>query len=515
MTTSPAMMVTDPPPGAGADPGAAADAPPADAGAPEAAEPGAASARGLDAIKRVGARIDRFTLDLARDAGTVARDAQAFAEATVAGWTRVRATARATPRVARIVRDGGALIARYRWHRLVAAARGSEAIGEDAHRELARRATASAASLRGGIAKIGQVASCRPDLFGAVWANELAALQDRVPPVPTAGIRARIEAELGTPIDAVFAELADEPIAAASLAQVHLGRLRDGTEVAVKVQVPGIEDVIDGDIAALRVLAGMLGDVVPGADLGTTCDELMRVLAEELDYHAEAAALARYAASSRVAVPHPIASASAGRVLTMTRLDGERLLDFLDRTTASGDVVARDRALAALVEETVTAIFDRGFAHGDPHPGNVLVDAAGEIALLDFGCTLELSEPDRAGYARLLVAIVGGDRAAAGAELAGLGFVAADPAALLGLAERLVVALRPGTSAAEHDWDTAVRAEVAAMRTAGPVSVPRSFVLVGRVLMTLSGLFARYRPALELHALVAPHVLRAAARRTR
>jgi predicted unusual protein kinase regulating ubiquinone biosynthesis (AarF/ABC1/UbiB family) len=464
----------------------------------------------VDTVKRVLARIDQFSLDLARDVGTVTRDAQALADSAASTWTKLRSTARATPRVAKIMKVGTALIARYRWHRIVAAAKGRDALDADAHRDLARRATAAAAELRGGIAKIGQVASCRPDLFGAVWSTELSALQDRVPPVPTDGIRARIEAELGQPVHAVFDEFSAEPVAAASLAQVHRARLR-GTDVAVKVQVPGIEDIIDGDIAALRVLAGMVGDVVPGADLSTTCDELMRVLGEELDYRAEAAALERYAAGSAVAVPRPIAAASSARVLTMTWIAGERLVDFLDRTTAAGELAARDRVLVALVEETVSALFDRGFVHGDPHPGNVLVDAAGTIALLDFGCTLALAPDDVAGYARLMAAIVVGDRPAALAELVALGFVADDPDALVALAERLVVAMRPGTIAADHDWDAAVRAEVAALRDAGPVTVPRSFVLIGRILMTLAGLFARYRPAVELHAVVAPAVLRAAA----
>jgi predicted unusual protein kinase regulating ubiquinone biosynthesis (AarF/ABC1/UbiB family) len=414
--------------------------PPSPPSPPAASDPDAPL---LAALRRIGDRIDHLTMDLARDAGTVARDAQALADTAVGTWFRLRATARATPRVARVLREGAALIARYRWYRIRAAALGRTAIGDDAHRDLARRATAACASLRGGVAKLGQVASCRPDLFGAVWAGELAALQDRVPPVPTDGIRTRIVEELAAPIDTVFAELADEPVAAASLAQVHLGRLLDGTPVAVKVQVPGIEDVIDGDVAALRVLAGMLGDAVPGADLTTTCDELMRVLGEELDYHAEAAALARYAAASAVTVPRPIAAASAGRVLTMTRLDGERLLDFLDRTTAAGDLAARDRVLVALVAETAEALFARGFAHGDPHPGNVLVGAGGTLALLDFGCTLALSPAERAGYARLLAAIVGGDRAAAGRELAALGFAATDPDALVALAERLFADLLP------------------------------------------------------------------------
>ena len=463
-------------------------------------------------IKRIAARLDALAIDLARDLGAVVRDAQALADESAAAWVRMRSNARATPRVVRVVREGAGLIARYRWHRIAAAARWEDgAIPEAAHRDLARRATQIAATLRGGIAKIGQVASCRPDLFGSIWAGELAALQDRVPPVAFPEIHARIETELGAPIEAVFAELAEEPVAAASLAQVHLGVLHDGTEVAVKVQVPGIEDVIEGDIAALRLLAGMVGDLIPGADLATTCDELVRVLGEELDYAAEAAALVAYARTSRVAVPRPIAAASRGRVLTMTRLDGERAIAFLDRTTAEGDLERRDRALAALVDETVAAIFERGFAHGDLHPGNIVVDAGGAIGLLDFGCTLRLDPDERRGYARALAAIVVGDRVTAAAELAALGFLARDPRALVALAERLVAALRPGTTASGHDWDAAVRDELAAMRDVGAVTIPRSFVLLGRVLMTLAGLFARYRPAIELHALIAPYVARAAA----
>lgn len=177
-----------------------------------------------------------------------------------------------------------------------------------------------------------------------IWAAELAALQSEVPAVDAVQIRARLCAELGKPIAECFAEFDDTPLAAASLAQVHAGRLHDGTAVAIKVQVPGIEDILEADIAALRTAAGALGDI-PGLDLAMIVDELARALAAELDYIAEAATVRSF--TSAVEIPRPIAEMSSARVLTMTRLDGRRLTAALDAMAAA----ERDRVLGELVEE--------------------------------------------------------------------------------------------------------------------------------------------------------------------
>src|SRR5690606_14918651 len=158
----------------------------------------------------------------------------------------------------------------------------------------------------------------------------------------------------------------------------------------------------------------------PGIDLATLAAELTRALAIELDYVAEADALWAY--SGRCVVPRPIGTLSTGRVLTMTRIDGERLTAWLERATAEGRLDERDRLLADLVGEVAQQILVRGQVHADPHPGNFLVTPAGELALLDFGCVLELTRAERAAYARLVVAIAGGNHAAAGKELAELGF---------------------------------------------------------------------------------------------
>lgn len=455
-------------------------------------------------IKHLGARIDEFSLELARDIGVVTRDAQAFAEAA---RDQALTLKRATPRAAKLAQTATKILGRHRWLRLAAAARGDEALRPEDHRELARKTADAAAQLRGGIAKLGQLASCRPDLIGPIWAGELATLQDEVPPIDVALIRARIEAELGKTIDEVFATFDDTPLAAASLAQVHAATLLDGTPVAVKVQVPGIEDIIDADIAALRAVASALGDI-PGIDLAMLADELSRALTSELDYVAEAEALKTFGwYGSPVVSPKPIEHASTRRVLTMTKIEGERLTAVLDAMSPE----ERDPLLGALVEEVAAQILVRGHVHADPHPGNFMVTTGGRLALLDFGCTLELSAQERSSYARLVLAIAGSNTAAAARELAILGFTADDPQQLVEVTASLIGAMRPGAAVSEIDWQAAFAEQIAKSKQLGGLSIPRSFVLLGRVLATVAGLLAKYKPRIHIHPLIARHLATAIA----
>ncbi len=341
-----------------------------------------------------------------------------------------------------------------------------------------------------------------------MWAAELAVLQDDLPPLPADAIRARIEAELQQPIAAVYASFDDVPIAAASLAQVHAARLADAdrTEVVVKVQVPGIEHAIEADIATLRALAAAK---LPGIDLATLADELGAALRTELDYVAEADALDAFAdAGGACVVPRPLRAASTARVLTMTRIAGTPLTDALD---AIGPSPRRDRLVAALVGELAAQVFARGLVHADPHPGNVLVTPHDQLALLDFGCVLRLSRADRLGYARLVGALATGDAATAARQLDELGFRAAEPALLVELARSMLAALRPGATAAALDWQAAVADQLAKARALGSLHVPRSFVLVGRALATVAGVVARYKPDVQLYAVIAPHLAAAVA----
>ncbi|HEX4449470.1 MAG TPA: AarF/UbiB family protein [Kofleriaceae bacterium] len=450
-------------------------------------------------LKQVGTRLDALSIDLARDAGAIVRNAQALSDSINA---QVATIVHATPRVTKLGQHAAALFAKARWMGIVNAAKTGDArLTADDHRELARKTAAIAAELRGGIAKLGQLASCRPDLVGAIWATELAALQADVPAIDAARIREQIVAELGEPIETLFATFDDEPLAAASLAQVHTATLHDGTRVVVKVQVPGIDDVIAADTAALRTLAGALD--IPGIDLATIASELTRALTIELDYVVEAASLASY--DGAAIVPKSIAKLSTRRVLTMTRIDGDRLGGWLEHHDQ------RDDVLRELVGEVAAQILIRGQVHADPHPGNFLVTPAGKLALLDFGCMLELSADERAAYARLVLAIAGGNGAATARELETLGFRADDPDQLVDLASAIVGALRPGVDTATLDWQAAFADQIAASKQLGGLQIPRSFVLLGRVLVSVAGLLATYKPRLELHPLLASYLARAIA----
>lgn len=475
-----------------------------------------------DLLSRAGAHLDQLTLDLARDVGEVARGGAAMAQAARAQWDEVarwfddtwrdvRASTRGVPRVGRVVRAGLAVAADARWRRLRALAAGHPGLTDDDHRALAARVVARCVALRGGVLKLGQVASCRPDLIGPIWAEALATLQDRVPPVDVEAIAARIAEELGAPVTERFAGFGAEALAAASLAQVHGARLADGRAVAVKVQLPGIDQIVAADVAALGVLAGALGDLIPG-DLAAIAGELGRALEGELDYRAEAEAGVEAAPSlvgTPLYVPAVIASHSTGRVLTTDRVDGRRLLEVLD----GGDGAERTRILTALADGIARQIFRGGLVHADPHPGNFLVDHDGRIAVLDWGCVLRLSPVERAGYARVVLALAVGDATRASAELAALGF-GGEPSALASIAGSITAVLRPGVSTATVDWDAQASAfvrDVTVRARDAKVTVPRSFVLLGRVLGTLAGLFATYQPAVELAAVIGPHVAAAAA----
>lgn len=467
--------------------------------------------------KRVARHVDGLASDLVRDAGSVARSSQAFAGAARAqwddvaerskqAWTRARSTAGGTPRAARVVTAGLGVVAHARLLKMRGLAAGREQLTEADHRALAARVRELCVELRGGVLKLGQIVSARPDLVGAAWADELAALQDRVPPIDATAIVARIEEELGQTVLDAFARFDAEPVAAASLAQVHRAELADGRVVAVKVQVPGVDEIITADVAALRILAGVLGDVLP-MDLDTIADELERALVVELDYRAEAAAGTAFGADcagTRLFAPAVIASHSTGRVLTTEFVDGARLRDALDAAGAD----ERARIVTALCDGLARQVFRTGRIHADPHPGNFLVTPDDRIAVLDFGCVLELSPEERRGYARLLAALAMGDQVSAQAELAALGF-GGKPEALQVIGQAITSAMRPGELVSAIDWEAQGRELVTTMMRVAKdadITIPPSFVLLGRVLGTMAGLVATYRPPIQLHAIIAPHL---------
>lgn len=237
--------------------------------------------------------------------------------------------------------------------------------------------------------KLGQVMSTRPDLFPYEVIRELKKLQDRLPPFP--GARAVIEAELGAEAMSAFAELDEAPIAAASVAQVHRGVLKDGTEVAVKVLRPDVRELARGDGEVLLVLAGLLQRLSVRAQHAELVDHLEQFLAgilEQTDLRIEAQNYERFRKNfkrkKKVRFPLVFAALSGERVLTMSFVRGQKV-DEIDK--------ARFPELPTLLRETFLKMsFDDGFLHADLHPGNFLVQDDGGIVIFDVGLTKELSE---------------------------------------------------------------------------------------------------------------------------
>jgi ubiquinone biosynthesis protein len=452
----------------------------------------------------------RLVDDLKADGGALRRDSEELGRALAGRLTPIVQAARSTPRAARIAGEAARVMGAYRWHAVIASQLSPEAAALErtaVDRRAAERVAELCLELRGAWLKIGQFASTRRDLLPPAWTEALSRLQDSVPPVPFESIAARVEAELGAPLAALFASFEETPIAAASLAQVHGAVLPDGTRVAVKVQVPGVEELVEGDLHLLSLLAGSLGELVRGIDLAPIAREVSRSVREELDYRREAERTRRMAADlagdRAVHVPRVIADLSSARVLVLERIDGERLTDHLDRTGGNPAV------LTALVRTYASQILSLGRFQADPHPGNFLVEPDGRLALLDFGAIETLADEERRGYAALVAAMIARDRASAAFILSSLGFEvrAGDPAHLLDLVDLVIDAFRPTPDRPLAELDPRAAFDRAlALARATSIAIPHHFVQLGRVLAALAGLLLAYPGAIDLFSLVAPHL---------
>jgi len=463
--------------------------------------------------------VERLVVGVVIDSREVAEQSEALYRIAAQRAAALHGMLRATPRFARVTSEVLRVIAAYRVQRTRDELLAPERVAQERerlHRWAAERLYELCVELRGGVLKVGQFASTRMDLLPAPYVEALSRLQDRVPPVPFAAVSERVEAELGAPLDTLFATFDAQPIAAASLAQVHGATLADGSRVAVKVQVPGIEDVVEADLAALTVLAGMLRDVFPQLDLASIAAELARSVRAELDYAREArqarAFADAFASDPRVVVPRLYDALCTPRVLVMERIDGEPLVQFLDaceRDVAAG-ASRRDHLLATLIDVTCAQVLRHGRFQGDPHPGNYLVGAGDRLVLLDFGASYELAPSVQRAYGELARAVLLGDGARAAALLDELGFGTAsgDPADLVPVAEQVLELFRKGVadSLAGVDPERSAAALLAAIEANPAVRVPGHFVLLGRVFASLGGLLLRYRPQIALFAILAPHL---------
>lgn len=256
--------------------------------------------------------------------------------------------------------------------------------------------------------KFGQMLSTRRDLLPTDLADELALLQDRVPPFPTEQALAVLEGFYGKPIDTVFDDFERTPVASASVAQVHFARLPDGTEVAVKVLRPGIERVIEHDLALLDAAALLLEKIWPeGRRLKPreVVAEFSKYLHDELDLMREAANCSQlrrnFKDSSLLIVPEVYWDWCGRKVMVMERMHGVPISQTPALLAQGTDLKALSRAG---VEIFFTQVFRDGFFHADMHPGNIFVHQDGRYIALDFGIMGTLNEVDKSYLAQNFLA---------------------------------------------------------------------------------------------------------------
>jgi len=257
--------------------------------------------------------------------------------------------------------------------------------------------------------KLGQTLSTRGDLMPPPYLDALSRLQDRIEPFPYEEVEQIISTELGVRISKAFPEFEREPEAAASLAQVHRAWLRDGRAVVVKVQRPGVPEIILEDLEALEQVAEFIDahtETGKRYEFSNLLADLRRSLRRELDFQREADSLLRLRSSVRefehIVVPEPVTDFTTSRVLTMDYVPGKKVTDVspLRLLEIDGQALSEELFRAYLKQMLVD-----GFFHADPHPGNVLLSEDNCIALIDLGMVGHLNATFQENLLRLLIAI--------------------------------------------------------------------------------------------------------------
>ncbi|RMF15460.1 MAG: AarF/ABC1/UbiB kinase family protein [Candidatus Dadabacteria bacterium] len=446
---------------------------------------GAVRAEGLRAREDL-AELDRQTRDLAAELTRLLSASRTVA--TIVGsyrWLSIR----------------GAFMSRRAYARAV----------ERTHRRNGKRFVKMANRLQGGIIKIGQILSARSDILPEAFVAPMRELQDRVAPFPFEDVLDVLRQEWGEErLSQVV--LSAEPVAAASIAQVHIARLADGRMAAIKVQRPGIATLLKHDVAILRRIVDSLKVYLPESDIDTVVDEIAEQLLAETDFDRERVMLERAATAlagePTVSVPEVYGEWCTGRLLVTEFIDGARL----DAALADAAEAERNRILRDFATIYLKQILEWGFFQPDTHPGNFLVDREGRLVLLDFGCVRELDAAFRRDLARVLEGFIRGDDQAAAQALGDLGFAtrSGDLTGLIQMVRQALGGLIAGGSSA---WDAeAVKASIGpAMEQLAedPVTaIPRAFVMVGRALSTMGGVFFEHRPDLNPFEVALPVLTR-------
>jgi ubiquinone biosynthesis protein len=360
--------------------------------------------------------------------------------------------------------------------------------------------------------KFGQLLSTRPDVVPPDIITELRGLQDDVRPFPFADVERMVAEELGQPIERLFMEFDETPLAAASIGQVHRATLPNGKRVVVKVQRPNAPRQIEADLALMYQAARLAKERIRALDFidaNEIVDEFARSIRQELDYRLEgrnADAFHRnFAGYPHVAIPKVYWSYTRSRVLTLEYLDGVQLADLeLEHWPLD-----QRRSLAYLIAEAwMTMIFRHGFFHGDPHPANIMVLSPERIGLVDFGLSGKLTDDDMSKLTRLFIDAANENVAMLPRRLAELGVRYPKERE-----DELISALQElyhkyyGASLAEIDPIQIIRDAFALIYSMN-LRLPTRFVMLDKAIATLGSVGVELYPDFNVFEVAKPYARR-------
>jgi ubiquinone biosynthesis protein len=361
--------------------------------------------------------------------------------------------------------------------------------------------------------KLGQIASTRPDILPDAWIVELKKLQDDVNPVPFDEIRQVIESSLGAGLDELYLSFDEQPLAAASIAQVHRAVLKTDEgpiDVAVKVRRPGIADTIARDVDLLHTLARFVEHTIEESHIyqpSALVTQFDHAITTELDFLMEAEHAKRFRHNfeghAHAVFPAIYAQASSKQVLTMEFLDGHKVYDAISKHGHDGPTIAK--AVTGII---IKMIFEDGFFHADPHPGNILLfgePALPKVGLVDLGMVGRLSPEMRNKTIDMMVAAVRNDHEALADALYQIGTptkkvdMRAYRAEVSFLADKYLN--RP---LKEIDFALMI-ADLVKGATKYGLEIPADFMLVGKTMMTIEGVGKEIDPDLDVFSEVKPY----------
>lgn len=380
------------------------------------------------------------------------------------------------------------------------------------HQDRAERLVSTIAGLGPSFVKLAQVFSSRSDLIPEPYVSAISTLTDQVPPVPTPIIEHEIERAYGRPVREVFERFEAEPLAAASLGQVHRARYR-GEEVVVKVLRPGVEELVRKDMALARPVLRWLERRVPNPHLRnarTVIEEFATRVPEEMDFVHEAENARRiqknFRGNPRVVIPRVIPDLVRPRVLVLEYVEGTRV-DRLSNRPGERPQDPRG-VVSAVMELYLRMMLVDGFFHADPHPGNVLVTPDGRVVVLDFGMVIPVTRELRWRLVTTIFAAIRRDAPGLVAGFESLGMIdpGADPMQVRGLADRLLTLAYVEMPMRERV--ELVTSEVMAALYDWPVRLPSELVYFARTAALIEGLGVRYDENFNAITFASPIALR-------